>query len=97
MVEVKAWPNSAGFASSNRIKLPPFLDEIETNPSVPTTCAGASMVIEVVKLSPFKNLSNTTGESPGAKPAPAIAVKSIKVIGHSTVSKIPLLLSSRSR
>jgi len=55
------------------------------------------MVIEVVKISPFKNLSNTTGVSPGAKPAPEMAEKSIKVIGHSTVSKIPLLLSSRSR
>ena len=54
------------------------------------------MVIEEVKLSPFKNLLKTTEESPGAKPL-EIAEKSIKVIGHSSVSKTPLLLSSKSR
>ena len=68
---------------------------MDTDPSVPTNCTGAAIVIEDVKLSPFKNLVKTAAESPGDKPA-EIAEKSMKVMGHSSVSKIPLLLSSKS-
>ena len=76
MVVVKACPISAGFASSNRSRLPPLTEDIETLPSVPTTWTGASMVIEAVKLLPSKKLLKTLAVSPGASPV-EIAEKSI--------------------
>ena len=50
------------------------------------------MVMEEVSISPFKNFVNTSAESPGDNPE-EIEEKSKKVMGHSSVSRIPLLLS----